>query len=338
MRPLTLAAAALCVGVLLAISGSSASAASAPAAGGQLILAQRNVVYSLPAGGGRPHRLFATPAKMVPTAVSHTGGVIGSVDFKHSWGYPDPAAYSIVVSDLHGGQRHSIGYGQSVALSNDGKWAAIEGVDIHCTKQPRTADAPDPCNALTITRTDGSATGRRVYDNFQSEIAAWSHDGSQLAIVHALNRKLSRLEFITRDNHRVGRTYTLPIGNEVFVQQGDWQRGRIVLSGSTQFGNGFLYDLNTRTGAAWSTGVPATPELWLSRGGGQAVLGGVISWKGDPGGVPGGGVIADSLTDYKTWDAATELWVNQQADESTIPPLHPLYVSKRQFEVIGWAW
>lgn len=336
MRPFTLAAAALVVGVLLAISGSTASAAP-DGAGGKPIVVQNHAVYSLNAAGGRLHRLFSTPVKETPVAASHTGGVIAALDGAHGWGYPDVVDYGVVISDLHG-HSHRIGYGDTVVLSDDGKWAAITGDDTTCNKVSKNQYAPNPCAALTITRTDGSAVGRRVFDGFHAQVAGFSRDGSQLAIVRAVNRKLSRLSFITRDGRKVGRTFTLPLGDEVFVQQGDWLPGRIVLSASTQFGDGYLYDLNTKTGTVWSRGTPYTPEIWLNRGGSEAVLGAVISYKGDPGGVPGGGFIADTLDDYKTWGEAVDQWVNQQADESTVPALHPLYVSKRPFAVIGWAW
>lgn len=321
--------------VALALTAIGSATAAATSARGQLIVFGDHAVSSLSPSGGRLHRLFSTPAKLMVVAASQTGGVVAGVDFAHGWGYPDTVAYSIEVSDLHGRRRRSLGYGSSVQLSSDGKWAAISGWDISCNKVAKSETAPNPCNSLTVIRTDGSQ--KRVFDGFQSQVVAWSRDDSQLAVVHYVNRKLSRLEFITRNGRRVGKTFVLPLGDGWFVQQGFWVPGRLVLSTSSQFQDGELFDINTTTGKVWSREVPSEPYIWLSPGGSSAVLGGVLSYPGDPGGVPGGGFIADTLADYSVWGAASDKWVNQQADKSSIPPLHPLYVSKKPFEVIGWT-
>lgn len=331
-RPIT----AITLLAALALTVAVSAVASTTPSDGQLIVFGDHTVSSLSPSGGQLSPLFSTPAKLMPVAASHTGGVVASIDFAHGWGYPDVVAQSVVISDLHGRHRRSIGYGSSVQLSGDGKWAAISGWDTACKKEPKSPEAPNPCDALTIVRTDG--TQKRVFDGFFAQVVGWSHDDSQLAVIRSVNKKASRLEFITRDGRKVRKTITIPLGDGWFVQQGDWLPGRIVFSAANQFQDGYLFGINTITGHVWSRGVPYEPYIWLSRGGGEAVLGGVLSYKGDPGGVAGGGYVAETLPDYLAWAEASDQWVNQQADESSIPPLHPLYVAKRPFEVIGWAW
>lgn len=301
--------------------------------GGQLIVVANGAVNTLPADGGQLRRLYPVSRGLVPVAASHRGGVIASLDFSHGWGSPDQIAQGIVISDLDGRNRRLIGYGTSVALSADGKWAAITGVDPRCAKL--STRQGNPCDALIVVRTEGSDA--HVFDSFRYTAVAWSRDDSQIALVQYVNEKVSKLLFISRDDRSVGRTITVPISSLAIVQQADWTPGRIVLSSSDQ-GAGGVYDVNTQTGKTWLAGVAGTPRIWLSASGTDAIVGGVYSYSGDPGGIPGGGLFVDALSDFKPHETAANEWIDQKLDEDKIPPLHPLYTSKRLFDVIGWAW